>query len=202
MDFVLASNNQKKIAELRDILGDCLPDLHLLSLRAVGFEGDIVEDGDSFEANALIKARTAMQASGGRCGGIGDDSGLCVDALGGAPGIYSARYSGEHANDEANNELLLKNLANVPDGQRTARFVCVIACVLPDGREITVRGETEGTILRERAGEGGFGYDPLFLSTPYQKTFAELTPFEKNAISHRGRAIAALAMKLADEENI
>ena len=194
MDFVLASNNKKKIVELRDILGECLPDLHLLSLRDVGFEGDIVEDGDSFEANALIKARTAMKAS--------DDSGLCVDALDGAPGIFSARYAGEHANDEANNELLLKKLENVPDGERTAHFVCVIACVLPDGREITVRGETEGSILRERAGEGGFGYDPLFLSTPYGKTFAELTSLEKNAISHRGRAIAALAMKLADEENI
>ena len=200
MDIVLASRNKKKIAELEAILSDVLPDLRIHSLDDVGFEGDIVEDGSSFAENALIKARTAMEASGGRYVGVGDDSGLCVDALDGAPGIYSARYAGEHGDDAANNAVLLQNLKDIPYEQRTARFVCTIACVFPDGREITVRGETEGLILTEPRGEGGFGYDPLFYSVPFQKTFAELTSLEKNAISHRGRALAALALRLKENE--
>lgn len=198
MDIVLASRNKKKIAELNAILTEVLPDVCIHSLDDIGFTGEIEENGDSFAANALIKARTAMLASGGAYVGVGDDSGLCVDALDGAPGVYSARYAGDHGNDAANNALLLQNLKDVPPEARTARFVCTVACVFPDGEELVVRGETEGLILTEAQGEGGFGYDPLFFSPPFGKTFAELTSIEKNAISHRGRALAALAVKLAD----
>lgn len=200
MDIVLASRNKKKIAELETILADVLPDLRIHSLDDVGFEGDIEENGSTFAENALIKARAAMEASGGKYVGVGDDSGLCVDALDGAPGIFSARYAGEHGDDAANNAVLLNNLKDVPYEQRTARFVCTIACVFPGGEELTVRGETEGIILPEAQGEGGFGYDPLFYSPPFQKTFAELSPIEKNAISHRGRALAALALRLKENE--
>ncbi len=201
MEIVLASRNKKKIVELQAILADVLPDIRIMSLDDIGFEGDIEEDGATFADNALIKARAAMLASGRKYIGVGDDSGLCVDALDGAPGIYSARYAGDHGNDAANNALLLENLKDVPTEARTARFVCTIACVFPNGEELVVRGETEGRILNEPQGEGGFGYDPLFYSTPFRKSFAELTPLEKNAISHRGRALAALALQLADRKS-
>jgi XTP/dITP diphosphohydrolase len=194
MKIVLASQNKKKIVELRTLLSALIPDIEILSLGDVGITGDIVEDGDSFEANALIKARAA--AASGYIG-VGDDSGLCVEALGGAPGIYSARYAGEHGDDEANNELLLKNLEDKTD--RSARFVCCIACVFPEkyGYEpIVVRGYVEGEILKERHGDGGFGYDPLFYFPEFNKTLAEITPEEKNKVSHRGNAIAAFAEKL------
>ena len=194
MKIVLASRNRHKIGELEALLRQYLPDVSLLSLDDVGFVGDIVEDGDSFEANALIKARAAAG-----CGyvGLGDDSGLAVDALGGAPGIYSARYAGEHGDTEANNALLLRNMEGVAD--RRAAFVCTVACVFPDGREICVRGESAGQILHEYHGEGGFGYDPLFYVPEWGKTFAEMSADEKNAISHRGRAVALLAERLKDE---
>ena len=191
--IVLASRNKKKIAELEAILKADLPELGVLSLDDVGLEGEIEENGATFEENALIKARAAMIGSGGRFAGVGDDSGLAVDALDGAPGIYSARYAGGHGDDAANNALLIRNLADVPADRRTARFVCCIACVFPDGREIVVRGETEGLIIDTPRGEGGFGYDPYFYYPPFGKTFAELSPAEKNAISHRGKAISKLA---------
>lgn len=203
MDFVLASRNPKKIKELNAILSDSIPDIRILSLDDIGFGGDIEEDGVTFEENALIKARAAMTACGHRYPAVADDSGLAVDALGGAPGVYSARYAGGHGDDAANNELLLRNLENMPDEKRTARFVSVIACVFPDGHEIVVRGEAKGVILRDYRGEGGFGYDPLFLYTPESddeprnKTFSEMTAEEKNIISHRGRAIRKLADELA-----
>ena len=202
MDMILASRNQKKIKELNAILSASIPDIRILSLDDIGFEGDIEEDGTTFEENALIKARTAMAAAGNRYPAVADDSGLSVDALDGAPGVYSARYAGNH-DDSANNELLLENLKNTPDEARTAQFVSVIACVFPDGREILVRGEAKGVILREYRGEGGFGYDPLFLyipeseDEPQNKTFSEMTAEEKNIISHRGRAIRKLADELA-----
>ncbi len=194
--IVLASRNKKKIAELQAILAADLPEVSILSLDDIGLEGEIEENGLTFEENALIKARTAMTASGGRFAGVGDDSGLAVDALDGAPGIYSARYAGGHGDDAANNALLVQNLADVPAERRTARFVCCIACVFPDGREVVVRGETEGLIIDTPRGEGGFGYDPYFYYSPYGKTFAELSAAEKNAISHRGKAIAKLAEAL------
>ena len=198
MKIVLASRNRKKIGELKTLLSKHFPDIEILSLDDVGIEGEIEENGSTFAENALIKARVA--ATTGLIG-VGDDSGLTVDYLGGEPGIYSARYAarcgfaGEH-NDEANNTVLLQRLAGVPEAERTAAFVCTIACVFPDGREVTVRGEVRGRILTEYIGNGGFGYDPLFYYEPLGKTFASLSPDEKNAISHRGRAIEALAEAL------
>ena len=196
MELILASRNKKKIREMEEILSRHIPAIRILSLDDIGFEGDIEEDGVTFEENALIKARTAMEASGNRIGAIADDSGLAVDALNGAPGIYSARYAGDHGDDAANNALLIRNLADVPAAERTARFVCCIACVFPDGTSFTVRGETEGLIIDDARGEGGFGYDPYFYYEPYGKTFAELTAEQKNAISHRGKAVEKLAAKL------
>ena len=198
MKIVLASRNRKKIGELKAILSKFFADIEILSLDDVGIFGEIEEDGQTFEENALIKARVA--ATSGMIG-VGDDSGLTVDFLGGEPGIYSARYAarcnyaGEH-NDAANNTVLLQKLDGVPAEQRTAAFVCTIACVFPDGREVVVRGEAPGRILTEYIGEGGFGYDPLFYYEPLKKTFASLTSEEKNAISHRGRAVEKLAEAL------
>ena len=192
MKIVLASRNKHKIAELQALLGKHIPEVEILSLDDVGFFGDIVEDGQSFEENAFIKARAA--ASAGYIG-LGDDSGLAVRALGGEPGIYSARYAGEHGDDEANNRLLLKNLADKSD--RYAEFVCAIACVFPDEREdVCVLGKTGGVIIDEYRGNGGFGYDPLFYYEPMEKTYAQMTAEEKNSISHRGKAIELLAEKL------
>ena len=196
MKVVLASKNKHKIGELQALLSKHIPEIQVLSLDDVGFEGDIVEDGDSFEANALIKARAA--ASTGYIG-LGDDSGLSVRALGGEPGIYSARYAGEHGNDEANNRLLLERLSDKED--RHAEFVCVIACVFPDKENygLVCRGATEGIIIDEYRGDGGFGYDPLFYYEPFGKTFAQMSAEEKNSISHRGKAIMLLAEKLKNE---
>lgn len=195
MKIVLASQNKHKISELQALLSKHIPDIEVISLSDAGFEGDIVEDGQTFGENALIKARAA--ASMGHIG-IGDDSGLSVRALGGEPGIYSARYAGEHGNDEANNTKLLSRLSDKSD--RYAEFVCAIACVFPDGREdICVEGRTGGIIIDEYRGKGGFGYDPLFLYEPFDKTFAEMSAEEKNSISHRGKAIELLAQKLKDE---
>ncbi len=193
MEIVLASRNPKKIAEMETILAACLPDICIHSLDDIGFEGDIEETGTTFAENALIKARTAAKACGQCYAGLADDSGLAVDALDGAPGVYSARYAGDGHDDTANNRKLVADLRDVPPAARTARFVCTMALVLSDGREFTVRGETEGRIIDTPRGDGGFGYDPYFYYEPFSKTFAELTPAEKNAISHRGRAIAALA---------
>ena len=201
MKIVLASRNRKKIGELKTLLTESFPALEVLSLDDVGIHGEIEENGNTFEENALIKARVA--ASSGYIG-VGDDSGLTVEYLGGEPGIYSARYAaikhyaGGH-DDEANNQLVLKNLEGVPAEKRGAAFVCAIGCVLPDGRSFTVRGEVHGRILTEYHGNGGFGYDPLFYYEPYGKTLAEVTPAEKNAVSHRGKAIRAFAERLRQE---
>lgn len=196
MKVVLASKNKHKIAELQALLSKHIPEIEVLSLDDVGFEGDIVEDGESFEANALIKARAA--ASTGYIG-LGDDSGLSVRVLGGEPGIYSARYAGEHGNDGANNRLLLERLSDKED--RHAEFVCVLACVFPDKENcgLICRGVTEGIIIDEYRGDGGFGYDPLFYYEPFGKTFAQMSSEEKNSISHRGKAIMLLAEKLKNE---
>ena len=199
MDVVLASRNPHKIKELQDILAKKIPQLTLHSLDDVGYVGDIEEDGNTYEENALIKARAAMEASGGKWAGLGDDSGLSVDALDGAPGVYSARYSGGHGDHRANNELLLKNLEGVPNEKRSARFVCCMACVLPTGESIVRRGEVEGVILTDYRGTDGFGYDPLFYIPSIGKTFAEMSAEEKNANSHRGRAIEALAEALSNQ---
>lgn len=196
MKIVLASRNKKKICELCDILSHYIDGVEIFSLDDVGIHGEIEEDGTTFEENALIKARVA--ATSGYIG-VGDDSGLEVDALGGAPGIYSARYAGDHGDDEANNDLLLKNLEGMSD--RHGRFVACIACVFPEeyGIEpVVVRGTVEGEILSERRGESGFGYDPLFYVPELDKTLAEISPKEKNSISHRAKAIRLLAQRLTD----
>ena len=182
--LVLATANKNKVYEydrlLKSALGD---DFEVKSLKDIGYTDEIIEDGKTFEENAFIKARTV--ASLGYIG-IADDSGLCVDALNGAPGIYSARYSGGDYDD--NNSKLISELQNVQVENRTAQFVCSIACVFPDGRNFCVRGECPGTILEEITGENGFGYDPLFFYSPMGKTFAQMSDDEKNRVSHRAIA--------------
>ena len=201
MKIVLASRNRKKILELRTLLSQSFPNVELLSLDDVGITGEIEEDGSTFAENALIKARAAAQSG---YIGVGDDSGLTVDALDGAPGIYSARYAqtvgyGDDHNDAANNAALLQKLEGVADEERGAAFECCVACVLPDGKEFTVQRRAHGRILHEYYGDGGFGYDPLFFYEPLNKTFAQLTAEEKNAVSHRGQAIRAFAERLTKE---
>ena len=194
MKIVLASHNQKKIAELRTLLGEYIPDVEILSLADAGVEGDIVEDGDTFEANALIKARAA--AASGYIG-VGDDSGLCVEALGGAPGVYSARYAGEQGDDEANLDLVLENMKDVSD--RRAAFVCCIACAFPDGSDpIVCHGRVDGELLEAREGSGGFGYDPIFYYPPFGVTFGVASAEQKNTVSHRARALSAFAEALRE----
>ena len=195
MKVVLASRNKHKIGELQALLSKHVPTVEVLSLDDIGFEGDIEENGVTFEENAYAKAYAVAKMG---YIGLGDDSGLSVRALGGAPGIYSARYAGEHGNDAANNELLLKNLSDKSD--RYAEFVCVIACVFPEDMQnaIYCRGVTSGRIIDEYKGNGGFGYDPLFYYEPMEKTYAEMTAEEKNLISHRGKAIALFAQALKE----
>lgn len=193
MEFVLASNNKKKIKELNEILSKKLPDVKVLSLADIGFDGEIIEDGKTFAENAKIKA--SVPASLGYIG-IGDDSGLCVDYLGGEPGVYSARYSG--LGDEGNIEKLLKNLDGVPAEKRTAHFTCSICCVFPDGKVITAEGKSHGIILEERKGQGGFGYDPVFYFPSLGKTFAQISQEEKNKVSHRANALAQFAEKIGE----
>ena len=183
-ELVLASGNKGKLAEFQRLLEGL--DVQIHSMKEYPEIGEIVEDGSTFAENALIKARAVCKATGKPA--MADDSGLAVDALNGAPGIYSARFAGEQRSDADNNAKVLQLLEGVEDGKRTARFFCVIAIVLPDGREYTVEGTCEGTILHALQGEGGFGYDPLFYVESLDKTFAELTMEEKNHISHRGHA--------------
>ena len=183
-ELVLASGNKGKLAEFQRLLDGM--DIQVKSMKDFPEIGEIVEDGATFAENALIKARAVCKAAGKPA--MADDSGLMVDALDGAPGIFSARFAGEQRSDADNNAKVLQLLEHVADENRTARFFCAIAIVLPDGREYTVEGTCEGTILRELQGEGGFGYDPLFYVADLGKTFAQLTMEEKNSISHRGNA--------------
>lgn len=193
---VIASNNAHKAEEMATALS--FPGWEFRTLRQMGIESDPVEDADSFEGNARIKALAAHAASGGMAV-LADDSGLAVDALDGAPGVYSARYAGEDASDADNNAKLLAALADVPDGRRTARFVCTLVFVDEDGAEETAHGTVEGRIGYEERGEHGFGYDPLFLPDAFAdgRTLAEALPHEKNAVSHRGNALRELRSKLA-----
>jgi XTP/dITP diphosphohydrolase len=198
MKIVLASHNQHKIAELKRILSQSIPEVEVYSLDEVGLTDDIEENGTTFAENAIIKARAAAMSG---YIGVGDDSGLEVNALGGAPGIYSARYAGEHGNDEANNQLLLKNLEGKQD--RSGAFVCAIACVFPEelNNAHVFLGKTEGEILHAYRGNIGFGYDPLFYYPPMEKSYAEMTADEKNSISHRGRAMQLLVDFLVKNNN-
>jgi XTP/dITP diphosphohydrolase len=191
--LIVASNNKNKLKEFAAILGSRY---EIVSMRDAGVDTDIEENGTTFEANALIKAEYVAKVTG--CAAIADDSGLEVDALGGAPGVYSARYCGRHGDDEANNDLLLENLKNVP-APRTGRYVAAIALVRPGKEAIVRRGTCDGEILFERRGKGGFGYDPLFVCETGE-TFAEVSAETKNAISHRKRGIEAVVRALEAEE--
>ena len=191
--IILASDNDHKLEEIRRYFKEAEIPAEIIPLRDSGFSGEIVEDGETFEENALIKARTVALATG--CAAIADDSGLEVDALHGAPGVYSARFAGVHGDDNANNAKLLQELDGVPDCKRTARFVSVICVYREDDASVSVRGTAEGLILTEKKGSGTFGYDPLFYYPPFGKTFAEMDGSEKNSISHRGNALALLMEK-------
>lgn len=188
MKIVVATTNQHKLQEIASYLTDC----EIVSAATVGFTDEVAETGQTFLENAFLKARAVAKATG--LPTLADDSGLCVDALRGAPGIRSARYSGGSMAD--NRRLLLKNLHGVTD--RRAKFVCTMALVLPDGREFTVIGETYGQITTQEHGANGFGYDSLFNSDDLCKTFAEATPAEKLAVSHRGRALQQIVVIIAD----
>lgn len=193
--IVFATSNEGKMREIREILKDL--GCEVLSLKEAGVQVEIVEDGDTFEANAVIKAKTVWEKTGGIV--LADDSGLEIDALNGEPGVYSARYMGEKTSYEIKNWNLIHRLDGVPEEKRTARFVAAIAAVLPDGRVVTTRGTMEGVIAHEPAGAGGFGYDPILMLKEYGKTSAELTMEQKNAISHRGKGLRAMKEVLAKE---
>ena len=182
--LILASNNAHKLREFRELLRTM--DVELLSKKESGALGEIEETGVTFDENAYIKAETVMRATG--LPAIADDSGLCVDALGGEPGVRSARYTGRHEDSDADRyRLVLKKLGDRPD--RSARFVCSLCCVFPNGDVLRARGTCEGTILFAPRGENGFGYDPVFMPEGFDRSMAELTMEEKNAVSHRGRAL-------------
>ena len=192
MDYIIATHNMKKRDEMQRILAPL--GIRVLLAEEAGIElTDAEETGTTFEENAFIKAESGCRENGMPC--IADDSGLAVDYLDGAPGVYSARYAGEHGDDDANNKKLLKALDGVEPKNRGAAFVSVACCVYPDGKKLIARGECRGTIGYEEIGSGGFGYDPLFLPVEYggEKTMAQLTAEEKDAISHRGKSVRKLA---------
>ena len=191
MDFIIATHNLKKQAEMQRVLSPL--GINVLTAQDIGINLTPVEEtGKTFEENARLKAVSGLKDSSLPC--IADDSGLCVDALGGAPGVYSARYGGEDGNDELNNRKLLENLKDVKENDRTAKFVCCICCVFPDGKEIVVSGECKGKIAFEKHGDGGFGYDPLFITE--DGCFGEMSSEEKDAVSHRGNALRLLVKEL------
>ncbi len=192
----LASRNAGKLAEMQRILRAHAPDLVVVGLDEVATYDEPVEDRPTFEGNALLKARAGLAATG--LPSVADDSGLCVDALNGMPGVLSARWSGPPKSDDRNNELLLAQLGDVPDERRGAYFACAVAFCHPDGTEAVVRGEMHGRVIRERRGDGGFGYDVVFEADEHPgTTSAELTPEAKDAISHRGKALREIAPLIA-----
>lgn len=195
MKIVFATGNNDKMREVRQILGGL--DAEIKSMKEVGVDIDIDENGSTFEENALIKARAVASVCKDSIV-LADDSGLEIDYLGKEPGIYSARYLGRETSYTEKNTIILEKLNGVPENERTARFVCAIAACLPDGREMVVRGTMEGHIGHEIAGENGFGYDPIFFLPEYGKTSAELLPEEKNAVSHRGKALRMMEEKLRE----
>ena len=195
MKLVLASKNQKKLVEMNDILSHL--GVEVCSEAEARVDVEVEETGTTFEENSLLKAKAVMEASG--LAAIADDSGLCVDCLGGAPGVWSARYGGEGLDDAARYRMLLENMR----GQltRAAKFVSVITCCFPNGDVLTARGECPGTIAYAAMGTGGFGYDPVFFVPELKKTFAQMTAEEKNAVSHRGKALEAFKVKLEEYLN-
>ncbi|MGI6230700.1 MAG: RdgB/HAM1 family non-canonical purine NTP pyrophosphatase [Tractidigestivibacter sp.] len=192
---VVATGNPHKVTEIEAILGPRMPGVRFVAIGQLGDFPDPEEDGDTFEANALIKARAALDETG--FAAVADDSGLVVDALGGEPGVYSARWAGAHGDDKANNDKLIRKMVDVPDEKRTAHFHSTVVLVRADGTVLVGNGRCEGSIGHEPRGTNGFGYDPLFWpnDTP-GKTMAELTPDEKNRISHRFHALEDLAAQL------
>ena len=190
MKIVVASGNKAKLREIAQIFQG----YEIVSMQEAGFTDDIEENGSTFEENALIKARAVSRALG--VNALADDSGICVEALGGAPDVLSARFCGRHGDDAANNALLLEKLKDVPQDRRRAYFESCVALCFADGREITASGRTYGRILEKAEGEGGFGYDPLFYSDELGMSFGLASAEQKNAVSHRGKALAALAEKL------
>ena len=199
MKLLLATNNAHKAREIREILGGSFSELYTMNEAGIALE--VEENGSTFRENALKKAIETLAVAADRFDAVlADDSGLCVDALHGAPGVYSARFSGEAHNDAANNAHLIELLRGVPDAERTARFCCCIALARKNAEPIVVQGEVEGTILHAPRGENGFGYDPYFFYAPFGKSFAELSSDEKNAVSHRKRALLLLKEAL-DVEN-
>ncbi len=198
--IVFATGNEGKMREIRMIMEDLGPEL--LSMKEAGINADIVEDGETFEENAMIKASAIAQAlreDGVQAVVLADDSGLEVDYLNKEPGVYSARYMGEDTSYTVKNANLIQRLEGVPDEERTARFVCVIAAVFPDGRKFATRAAIEGRIGYEERGQNGFGYDPIFYLPEYGKYSAELDPEEKNRISHRGKALEEMKKVLRQE---
>ncbi|MEI3175569.1 MAG: XTP/dITP diphosphatase [Lachnospiraceae bacterium] len=193
--IIFATSNEGKMKEVRMILADL--GLEILSMKEAGILADIVEDGKTFEENACIKAGQIQKLAGGIV--LADDSGLEVDYLDGAPGIYSARYMGEDTSYDIKNQAIIDKLADAKGEERSARFVCAIAAALPDGRLLTTRGTIEGQIGYEIVGDGGFGYDPIFYLPERGMTTAQLSPEEKNQISHRGKALEAMKEKLREE---
>lgn len=191
MKILVATNNQHKLKEMREILGE---KVELVSLKEAGIDIDVEENGTTFEENSLIKARTVCRITG--LPTLADDTGLMVDALNGAPGVYSARYSGLAHNDKANREKLLNELKNVEYEKRTAHFETVISIVYPNGKEITASGKVNGHILFEEEGSDGFGYDCIFYSDELKKSFGTATADEKNSISHRSRALKQILLKI------
>ena len=193
MKFVLASRNRHKAEEIKNILGD---GFEIITQDEAGFTAEVVEDGTTFEENAVKKAQTVMKATG--LPTIADDSGLCVSYLGGAPGVYTARYAGENATDEENITKLLAALDGVPEEKRGAEFVCTIAFAAPDKETKTFSGKCSGRILNGKAGENGFGYDPVFYTPVFGKSLAQVSAEEKNSISHRFCALKAFKKYVKD----
>lgn len=196
--LIIATHNVGKLAELRDILAAEVAGINPETIVTAEQWNvpDVKEDGTTFAANALLKARAVSQATG--VPAVADDSGLAVNIMGGSPGIFSARWSGRHGDDEANNRLLLAQLSDIPERRRGAQFVCAAAFVSPSGFEHIADGVMKGRLLAEPRGEAGFGYDPLFLPDGYDRSAAELSADEKNAISHRGQALQALASVISE----
>jgi XTP/dITP diphosphohydrolase len=195
--LVLATHNRHKVVELRRILADAgLADIEVLSADDLPGLPDVAETGTTFAENALLKAHAVAAATG--LPAVADDSGLCVAVLGGSPGVFSARWSGRHADDRANLELLLAQISDVPDDRRAGWFMCAAALALPDGREHVAEGRLNGTVARTPRGTNGFGYDPVFVPEGETRTTAELGDGEKDAISHRGRALRALVPVVRD----
>ena len=192
MRLIIATGNEDKVREIDEILEGT--GFEAISMKQAGFNHDIVEDGTTFEENALKKAMAVHELSGEYV--MADDSGLCIDALDGAPGIYSARFCGEDSTYEEKFRKIFEMLADVPEDKRTAQFVCAIAVVKPDGTSFTVRGECRGVLHEKPVGENGFGYDPIFYVPEFGMTTAQMDPEVKNSISHRGRALRAMVEKL------